>query len=140
MFDHLDFFFAGASGFRGDKRGFKGGRNLKRPVHNAHVRSEIKDLNQVSKDRQKKADRVSYLKSQQNKKGKKFGKNSKRGMSSNRGKGSDDRGKSGYRGKGADDRGKSGNRGKSGGGKFGSKGKFDNKGKSGGGNRGKGKY
>ncbi|XP_047981169.1 putative DEAD-box ATP-dependent RNA helicase 29 [Salvia hispanica] len=131
---------SGASGFRGDKRGFKGGRNLKRPVHNAHVRSEIKDLNQVSKDRQKKADRVSYLKSQQNKKGKKFGKNSKRGMSSNRGKGSDDRGKSGYRGKGADDRGKSGNRGKSGGGKFGSKGKFDNKGKSGGGNRGKGKY
>ncbi|XP_057772699.1 putative DEAD-box ATP-dependent RNA helicase 29 [Salvia miltiorrhiza] len=126
---------SGASGFRGDNRRFKGG-NLKRPVPNAHVRSEIKDLNQVSKDRQKKADRVSYLKSQQNKKGKKFGKNSKRG-SSNRGKG-DDRGKGGNRGKG-DDRGKSGNRGKfDNKGKFGSKGKFDNKGKSG--NRGKAKY
>ncbi|KAK6127286.1 hypothetical protein DH2020_038949 [Rehmannia glutinosa] len=68
---------AGTSGFRGDNRRFNGGRGRK-SVPNAHVRSEIKDLDQVRKERQKKADRVSYLKNKP-KRGKKFGKNGKRG-------------------------------------------------------------
>lgn len=72
---------AGGSGFRGDNRRFKGGQH-KKSVPNAHVRSEIKNLDQVRKERQKKSERVSYLKSKSNKKGKgkKFaGKNGKRG-------------------------------------------------------------
>ncbi|KAL0365928.1 UNVERIFIED_CONTAM: putative DEAD-box ATP-dependent RNA helicase 29 [Sesamum radiatum] len=68
---------AGTPGYRGDNRRFKGGKSHK-SVPNAHIRSEIKDLEQVRKERQKKADRVSYLKSK-NKKGKKFGKSGKRG-------------------------------------------------------------
>jgi len=44
---------------------------------NAHVRSEIKDIDQIRKDRQKKANRTSYIKSKSTK-GKKFGKNVKR--------------------------------------------------------------
>ncbi|KAM1019007.1 hypothetical protein ACFX2C_040568 [Malus domestica] len=55
-----------------------GGRK-QHSVPNAHVRSEIKDLEQVRKERQKKADRVSYMKSKSAKGGKKFGKNGKRG-------------------------------------------------------------
>ena len=47
---------------------------------NAHVRSEIKDSDQVRKERQKKANRISHMKSKQTKGGKKkFGKNGKRG-------------------------------------------------------------
>ncbi|KAK6115622.1 hypothetical protein DH2020_007891 [Rehmannia glutinosa] len=65
---------AGTSGFRGDNRRFNGGRGRK-SVPNAHVRSEIKDLDQVRKERQKKADRVSYLKSKPKRGKKKFGKN-----------------------------------------------------------------
>lgn len=43
---------------------------------NAHVRSEIKNLDQVRKERQTKANRISYVKSKSQKKGgKKFGKN-----------------------------------------------------------------
>ncbi|KAL0323296.1 UNVERIFIED_CONTAM: putative DEAD-box ATP-dependent RNA helicase 29 [Sesamum angustifolium] len=68
---------AGTPGYRGDNRRFKGGKSHK-SVPNAHIRSEIKDPEQVRKERQKKADRVSYLKSK-NKKGKKFGKSGKRG-------------------------------------------------------------
>ncbi|KAL0432252.1 UNVERIFIED_CONTAM: putative DEAD-box ATP-dependent RNA helicase 29 [Sesamum latifolium] len=68
---------AGTPGYRGDNRRFKGGKSHQ-SVPNAHIRSEIKDLEQVRKERQKKADRVSYLKSK-NKKGKKFGKSGKRG-------------------------------------------------------------
>ncbi|KAL0369295.1 UNVERIFIED_CONTAM: putative DEAD-box ATP-dependent RNA helicase 29 [Sesamum calycinum] len=67
----------GTPGYRGDNRRFKGGKSHK-SVPNAHIRSEIKDPEQVRKERQKKADRVSYLKSK-NKKGKKFGKSGKRG-------------------------------------------------------------
>ncbi|KAG8389780.1 hypothetical protein BUALT_Bualt01G0014100 [Buddleja alternifolia] len=82
---------AGTPDFRGDNRGrgenrgrFNGGRGHK-SIPNAHIRSEIKDLDQVRKERQKKADRVSFLKSKPNKKGgKKFGKNGKNGK---RGKG-----------------------------------------------------
>ncbi|KAK6151313.1 hypothetical protein DH2020_013948 [Rehmannia glutinosa] len=69
---------AGTSGFRGDNRRFNGGRGRK-SVPNAHVRSEIKDLDQVRKERQKKADRVSYLKNKPKRGKKKFGKNGKRG-------------------------------------------------------------
>jgi ATP-dependent RNA helicase DDX54/DBP10 len=67
---------AGGNGFRGGNRSsFRGGkRNLSIP--NAHVRSEIKDLDQVRKERQKKADRVSHMKSKS--KGKKSGKNGKK--------------------------------------------------------------
>ncbi|XP_073151227.1 putative DEAD-box ATP-dependent RNA helicase 29 [Henckelia pumila] len=61
---------AGNLGFRGDYRGFKG-RNNQKSVPNAHIRSEIKDIEQVRKERQKKADRVSYLKGNPTKKGKK---------------------------------------------------------------------
>ncbi|KAL2241876.1 UNVERIFIED_CONTAM: putative DEAD-box ATP-dependent RNA helicase 29 [Sesamum indicum] len=68
---------AGTPGYRVDNRRFKGGKSHK-SVPNAHIPSEIKDFEQVRKERQKKADRVSYLKSK-NKKGKKFGKSGKRG-------------------------------------------------------------
>ncbi|XP_028791051.1 putative DEAD-box ATP-dependent RNA helicase 29 [Neltuma alba] len=73
---------------RGGPRKFKGSKK-QHSVPNAHVRSEIKDLDQIRKDRQKKADRLSYLKSQSAKKGKKFGKNGKKG------KGGGGRGKKG---------------------------------------------
>lgn len=43
---------------------------------NAHVRSEIKDLEQVRKERQKKANKVSFMKSKSSK-GKKFNGNGK---------------------------------------------------------------
>ncbi|XP_073133429.1 putative DEAD-box ATP-dependent RNA helicase 29 [Henckelia pumila] len=70
---------SGNLGFRGDYRGFKG-RNNQKSVPNAHIRSEIKDIEQVRKERQKKADRVSYLKGKPTKKGKKkFGGKGKRG-------------------------------------------------------------
>lgn len=57
------------------------GRRNNRSIPNAHVRSEIKDAEQVRKQRQKKADRLSHLKSKQMKGKKKFGKNGKRGKS-----------------------------------------------------------
>ncbi|CAI9108898.1 OLC1v1008601C2 [Oldenlandia corymbosa var. corymbosa] len=53
------------------------GRHKHHSVPNAHVRSEIKDIEQVRKERQKKASRTSYIKSKS--KGKKFNKNGKRG-------------------------------------------------------------
>ena len=74
----------GGNGFRGDNRRFRGGRNHQ-SVPNAHIRSEIKDHEQVRKERQKKADRISYMKSKS--KGKKFGKNGKNGRVGTRGKG-----------------------------------------------------
>lgn len=55
------------------------GRKSHRSMPNAHVRSEIKDLEQVRKERQKKANRISHMKSKQTKGKKKFGKNGKRG-------------------------------------------------------------
>ncbi|KAJ7975885.1 DEAD-box ATP-dependent RNA helicase 29 [Quillaja saponaria] len=58
-------------------RKLQGGKK-QHSVPNAHVRSEIKDLDQVRKERQKKADRISHMKNK-NSKGKKFGKNGKRG-------------------------------------------------------------
>ncbi|GFP80230.1 putative dead-box ATP-dependent RNA helicase 29 [Phtheirospermum japonicum] len=69
---------AGNSGYRGDNRGRSKGGKGNRPIPNAHVRSEIKDLDQVRKDKQKKADRITHLKnSKHGKKGNKFGKNGK---------------------------------------------------------------
>ncbi|RVW21149.1 putative DEAD-box ATP-dependent RNA helicase 29 [Vitis vinifera] len=57
------------------------GRKNHRSMPNAHVRSEIKDSEQVRKDRQKKANRISHMKSKPMKGKKKFGKNGKRGKS-----------------------------------------------------------
>ncbi|KAL5803086.1 hypothetical protein ACOSQ4_031391 [Xanthoceras sorbifolium] len=63
---------------RGHNRKFRGGKRQQHSMPNAHVRSEIKDLEQVRKERQTKANRISYVKSK-SQKGKKFGKNGKRG-------------------------------------------------------------
>lgn len=59
-----------------DNGRFRGGR--KRHIVNAHVRSEIKDVEQVRKERQTKANRMAHMKSK-SKKGKKFNRNGKRG-------------------------------------------------------------
>ncbi|CAK7346865.1 unnamed protein product [Dovyalis caffra] len=56
------------------------GGKKQRSVPNANMRSEIKDLEQVRKERQRKADRISYMKNKGSK-SKKFGKNGKRGKS-----------------------------------------------------------
>lgn len=69
--------YAGDHRLRGDKRNFRG-KKQQRSVPNAHVHSEIKDLEQVRKERQQKANRISYMKSKAQK-GKKFGKNGKGG-------------------------------------------------------------
>jgi hypothetical protein len=71
--------FSGHRGSQGYNRKFRGGH--KQHVPNAHVRSEIKDLDQVRKERQTKANKISYMKSKSTK-GKKFEKfngNGKRG-------------------------------------------------------------
>lgn len=60
---------------RGRNGRFRGGKNL---IPNAHVRSEVKNLDQVRKERQKKASKVSSMKGK-SKKGNKFGKSGKRG-------------------------------------------------------------
>ncbi|XP_021902445.1 putative DEAD-box ATP-dependent RNA helicase 29 [Carica papaya] len=62
----------------GKGRKYRGGKKQQHSVPNAHVRSEIKDLEQVRKERQNKANRTSYIKSKSSK-GKKFGKHGKRG-------------------------------------------------------------
>ncbi|KAI4305795.1 hypothetical protein L6164_029138 [Bauhinia variegata] len=61
----------------------KGGRNFKHgkkqnSVPNSHVRSEIKDIDQIRKERQKKSNRISHMKNKSSK-GKKFGRNGKKG-------------------------------------------------------------
>ncbi|XAR62412.1 RNA helicase [Bertholletia excelsa] len=67
---------AGGKGLQGANQRFRGGKKHL-PVPNAHVRSEIKDVEQVRKERQKKANKISYMKSKS--KGKKFSKNGKKG-------------------------------------------------------------
>ncbi|OMO57173.1 hypothetical protein COLO4_35483 [Corchorus olitorius] len=68
--------------FRGNGRNFRGNKKSQHYVPNAHVRSEIKDLDQVRKERQQKANKISYMKNKGNKnKGKKPGKGGKRGKS-----------------------------------------------------------
>ncbi|KAK4345074.1 hypothetical protein RND71_035250 [Anisodus tanguticus] len=74
---------AGGPRGQGGHRNFRGGRN-NRSVPNAHVRSEIKDVDQVRKEREKKAQRASYLKT---KKGKKAYKGGKKGRGNGKGKG-----------------------------------------------------
>ncbi|TYH82945.1 hypothetical protein ES332_D02G097200v1 [Gossypium tomentosum] len=68
---------------RGNGRNFRGNKKSQHSVPNAHVRSEIKDFDQVRKERQKKANnKLSYMKGKANKKkGKNFGKSGKRGKS-----------------------------------------------------------
>ncbi|GLT45837.1 hypothetical protein SLA2020_196400 [Shorea laevis] len=65
--------------FQGNNRKFRGGKK-QQSVPNAHVRSEIKDLDQVRKERQKKATQISNMKGKPSK-GKKFNRNGKRGKS-----------------------------------------------------------
>ncbi|XP_050254525.1 putative DEAD-box ATP-dependent RNA helicase 29 isoform X1 [Quercus robur] len=60
---------------QGNNRNFRGGKK-QHHVPNAHVRSEIKDLEQVRKERQKKANKISFMKSKSSK-GKKFNGNGK---------------------------------------------------------------
>ncbi|GMI78353.1 DEAD-box RNA helicase 29 [Hibiscus trionum] len=64
-------------------RKFRGNKKPQHSVPNAHVRSEIKDLDQVRKERQKKANKISYMKGKaaNKKKGKSFGRGGKRGKS-----------------------------------------------------------
>ncbi|KAA3485046.1 Dead box ATP-dependent RNA helicase isoform 1 [Gossypium australe] len=68
---------------RGNGRNLRGNKKSQHSVPNAHVRSEIKDFDQVRKGRQKKANnKLSYMKGKANKKkGKNFGKSGKRGKS-----------------------------------------------------------
>ncbi|KAJ4841689.1 putative DEAD-box ATP-dependent RNA helicase 29 [Turnera subulata] len=68
--------FSGGRHFGGNNRKFGG--KQQHSVPNANVRPEIKDLEQVRKERQKKANRISSMKNK-HQKGKKFGKNGKRG-------------------------------------------------------------
>ncbi|XP_012065044.1 putative DEAD-box ATP-dependent RNA helicase 29 isoform X2 [Jatropha curcas] len=69
--------FSGDRQFRGHNRKFNAGRKH-HSVPNANVRSEIKDLEQVRKERQKKANKISHMKNKAGG-GKNFGKNKKRG-------------------------------------------------------------
>ncbi|KAH7519708.1 hypothetical protein FEM48_Zijuj08G0065900 [Ziziphus jujuba var. spinosa] len=67
----------GGHQLRGNRRKFKGGKK-QHSVPNAHVRSEIKNLDEIRKKRQKKA--ITYMKTKDTK-GKKFSRNGKRGKS-----------------------------------------------------------
>lgn len=69
--------FVGGHQLRGNRRKFKGGKK-QHSVPNAHVRSEIKNLDEIRKKRQKKA--ITYMKTKDTK-GKKFSRNGKRGKS-----------------------------------------------------------
>lgn len=67
---------------QGNNKKFKGGKK-QNFVPNAHVRSEIKDLEQVRKERQKKANKISHMQNKSGK-GKKFNRNGKRGKPKSR--------------------------------------------------------
>lgn len=82
-FDSIVFLYLGYS--RGGPRKFKGSKK-QHSVPNAHVRSEIKDLEQIRKERQMKANRLAHLKSKSSKKGKQFGRNGKKGKGGGHGK------------------------------------------------------
>lgn len=77
--------FSGDRRSQGNNRNFRGGKK-QHHVPNAHVRSEIKDLEQVRKERQKKANKVSFMKSKSSK-GKKFNGNGNGKGKGKRGKG-----------------------------------------------------
>lgn len=57
--------------YRAGGRNFRGGKK-QHSMPNAHVRSEIKDMDQIRKERQRKANKISYMKSK-SPKGKKSG-------------------------------------------------------------------
>ncbi|AES89733.1 putative RNA helicase [Medicago truncatula] len=63
--------------YQGGGRNYKGGKK-QHLMPNAHVRSEIKDMDQIRKERQKKASKISYMKSK-SPKGKKSGKPGRKG-------------------------------------------------------------
>lgn len=65
-----------AGPYQRGRRNFKGSKK-QHSMPNAHVRSEIKDMDQIRKERQTKANRISYVKSKSTK-GKKFGRNGKK--------------------------------------------------------------
>ncbi|XP_022147370.1 putative DEAD-box ATP-dependent RNA helicase 29 [Momordica charantia] len=68
---------AGNQRFSGNKRKFGPGKN-KHSVPNAHVRPEVKNLDQIRKERQKKENRIQHMKNRPSR-GKKSGKKGKRG-------------------------------------------------------------
>ncbi|XP_019157630.1 PREDICTED: putative DEAD-box ATP-dependent RNA helicase 29 isoform X1 [Ipomoea nil] len=68
----------GGLGVKGGNVKFQHGRKNNRSIPNAHVRSEIKDHEQIRKEREKKANRIAHLKSKPSK-GKKFKRSSKKG-------------------------------------------------------------
>uniref|UniRef100_A0A9I9DFB0 RNA helicase n=1 Tax=Cucumis melo TaxID=3656 RepID=A0A9I9DFB0_CUCME len=59
--------------FSGNKRRFGQGKN-KHSVPNAHVRPEVKNLEQIRKERQKKANKIQHMKNNKPTRGKKSGK------------------------------------------------------------------
>jgi ATP-dependent RNA helicase DDX54/DBP10 len=63
--------FCNAGSYRDGGRNFRGGKK-QHSMPNAHVRSEIKDMDQIRKERQRKANKISYMKSK-SPKGKKSG-------------------------------------------------------------------
>lgn len=64
---------AGGHGAGKANKKFRGSKK-QHSIPNAHVRSQIKNLEQVRKEREKKANRISYMKSKSAKgKNKKFG-------------------------------------------------------------------
>ncbi|TKY69017.1 putative DEAD-box ATP-dependent RNA helicase 29 [Spatholobus suberectus] len=65
-----------AGSYQRGRRNFKGSKK-QHSMPNAHVRSEIKDMDQIRKEREKKANRISYIKSKSTK-GNKFGRNGKK--------------------------------------------------------------
>ncbi|XP_020209204.1 putative DEAD-box ATP-dependent RNA helicase 29 isoform X2 [Cajanus cajan] len=65
-----------AGPYQRGRRNFKGSKK-QHSMPNAHVRSEIKDMDQIRKERQTKANRISFVKSKSTK-GKKFGRNGKK--------------------------------------------------------------
>lgn len=69
--------FQYAGSYRGGRRNFKGSKK-QNSLPNAHLRSEIKDMDQIRKERQQKTNRMSYIKSK-SPKGKKSGRNGKKG-------------------------------------------------------------
>jgi ATP-dependent RNA helicase DDX54/DBP10 len=73
----------GGQGSRGrDNSRLRGGRRIN--ISNADVKSEIKNNEQVRKERQKKATQLSHMKNNKTKKGKFGGKNGKRGKKKSR--------------------------------------------------------
>lgn len=64
---------AGNQQFSGNKRRFGQGKN-KHSVPNAHVRPEVKNLEQIRKERQKKANKIQHMKNNKPTRGKKSGK------------------------------------------------------------------